>query len=173
MLAYDRRSEPRVGERVPYVIVCGMPGLPLIQLVRRPIEVLQDPNLRLNATYYITKQILPPLARVFSLIGIDVFSWYHELPRVSAWKQTDYNHNASIWCLLLSCLLMEWGLYEVIAKVIYCTRQCLMPKHADFLDLLCDVGFFSLSKSIFCANPSVQGWSLRHFPVFWPLIVES
>ncbi|XP_068266123.1 DNA polymerase zeta catalytic subunit isoform X3 [Nyctibius grandis] len=82
MLAYDRRSEPRVGERVPYVIVYGMPGLPLIQLVRRPIEVLQDPNLRLNATYYITKQILPPLARVFSLIGVDVFSWYHELPRI-------------------------------------------------------------------------------------------
>uniref|UniRef100_A0A8C9EZZ4 DNA polymerase zeta catalytic subunit n=1 Tax=Pavo cristatus TaxID=9049 RepID=A0A8C9EZZ4_PAVCR len=82
MLAYDRRSEPRVGERVPYVIVYGMPGLPLIQLVRRPAEVLQDPSLRLNATYYITKQILPPLARVFSLIGIDVFSWYHELPRI-------------------------------------------------------------------------------------------
>ncbi|XP_074752271.1 DNA polymerase zeta catalytic subunit [Athene noctua] len=82
MLAYDRRSEPRVGERVPYVIVYGVPGLPLIQLVRRPTEVLQDPNLRLNATYYITKQILPPLARVFSLIGIDVFSWYHELPRI-------------------------------------------------------------------------------------------
>ncbi|XP_007426650.1 DNA polymerase zeta catalytic subunit isoform X1 [Python bivittatus] len=82
MLTYDRRSEPRVGERVPYVIVYGMPGLPLIQLVRRPIEVLQDPNLRLNATYYITKQILPPLARILSLIGIDVFSWYNELPRI-------------------------------------------------------------------------------------------
>ncbi|XP_062896817.1 DNA polymerase zeta catalytic subunit isoform X1 [Mobula hypostoma] len=82
MLTYDRRSEPRVGERVPYVIIYGMPGLPLIQLVRRPIEVLQDPSLRLNATYYITKQILPPLNRVFSLIGVDVFSWYHELPRV-------------------------------------------------------------------------------------------
>uniref|UniRef100_A0A8C8SKD4 DNA polymerase zeta catalytic subunit n=1 Tax=Pelusios castaneus TaxID=367368 RepID=A0A8C8SKD4_9SAUR len=82
MLAYDHRSEPRVGERVPYVIVYGMPGLPLIRLVRRPIEVLQDTTLRLNATYYITKQILPPLARIFSLIGIDVFSWYHELPRI-------------------------------------------------------------------------------------------
>ncbi|KAJ7341843.1 hypothetical protein JRQ81_007346 [Phrynocephalus forsythii] len=82
MLAYDRRSEPRVGERVPYVIVYGMPGLPLIQLVRRPIEVLQEPSLRLNATYYITKQILPPLARILSLIGIDVFSWYHELPKI-------------------------------------------------------------------------------------------
>ncbi|KAJ6660281.1 hypothetical protein lerEdw1_017981 [Lerista edwardsae] len=91
MLAYDRRSEPRVGERVPYVIVYGMPGLPLIQLVRRPIEVLQDPNLRLNATYYITKQILPPLARVLSLIGIDVFSWYHELPRIQKAATTSHN----------------------------------------------------------------------------------
>ncbi|KAM5282957.1 DNA polymerase zeta catalytic subunit isoform 2-T2 [Hipposideros larvatus] len=82
MLTYDRRSEPRVGERVPYVIIYGTPGVPLIQLVRRPAEVLQDPTLRLNAMYYITKQILPPLARIFSLIGIDVFNWYHELPRI-------------------------------------------------------------------------------------------
>ncbi|XP_041662079.1 DNA polymerase zeta catalytic subunit isoform X2 [Cheilinus undulatus] len=82
MMAYDRRLEPRVGERVPYVVVYGMPGVPLIQLVRRPMEVLQDPSLRLNATYYITKQILPPLARMFQLIGVDVFSWYQELPRV-------------------------------------------------------------------------------------------
>ncbi|KAM7367565.1 hypothetical protein PAMP_013853 [Pampus punctatissimus] len=82
MMAYDRRLEPRVGERVPYVIVYGMPGVPLIQLVRRPSETLQDPSLRLNATYYITKQILPPLARMFQLIGVDVFSWYQELPRI-------------------------------------------------------------------------------------------
>lgn len=83
MMAYDRRLEPRVGERVPYVVVYGTPGVPLIQLVRRPMEVLQDPSLRLNATYYITKQILPPLARMFQLIGVDVFGWYQELPRVS------------------------------------------------------------------------------------------
>lgn len=86
MMSYDRRREPRVGERVPYVIVYGTPGLPLIQLVRRPMDVLQDPSLRPNATYYITKQILPPLARIFQLIGVDVFSWYQELPRVQkAW----------------------------------------------------------------------------------------
>ncbi|XP_061603090.1 DNA polymerase zeta catalytic subunit [Cololabis saira] len=82
MMAYDRRLEPRVGERVPYVVVYGLPGVPLIQLVRRPPEVLQDPALRLNATYYISKQILPPLARMFQLVGVDVFSWYQELPRV-------------------------------------------------------------------------------------------
>ncbi|XP_041950538.1 DNA polymerase zeta catalytic subunit [Alosa sapidissima] len=86
MMAHDRRLEPRVGERVPYVIVYGTPGVPLIQLVRRPLEVLQEPGLRLNATYYISKQILPPLARIFTLIGVDVFSWYQELPRVQkAW----------------------------------------------------------------------------------------
>ena len=75
MLRADRRSEPRVGERVPYVIVYGSPGLPLIQLVRQPLEILQDPSVRLNAVYYITKQILPPLNRFLSLLGVDVFSW--------------------------------------------------------------------------------------------------
>lgn len=82
LLRHDRRSEPRTGERVPYVIIYGSPGLPLIQLVRQPGEVLSDPALRLNATYYITKQILPPLDRVFSLLGVDVFSWYNDMPKV-------------------------------------------------------------------------------------------
>lgn len=39
MLREDRRSEPRVRERVPYVVVYGSPGLPLIQLVRRLVNV--------------------------------------------------------------------------------------------------------------------------------------
>lgn len=75
MLRSDRRSEPCVGERVPYVIVYGSPGLPLIQLVKQPSELLIDPSLRINATYYITKQILPPLGRMLSLLGVDVLSW--------------------------------------------------------------------------------------------------
>ena len=43
--------------------------------------MLNDASLRLNSSYYINKQIIPPLNRVFSLIGIDVFTWYTELPR--------------------------------------------------------------------------------------------
>ena len=39
LLAKDRRAEPRNQERVPYVIVYGTPGLPLIQLVKQPHEV--------------------------------------------------------------------------------------------------------------------------------------
>ena len=71
----DRRCEPRVGERVPYVIVYGTPGQPLIQLVRRPQELLDNPGLRLNGTYYVTKQLMPPLDRCFSLLGVDVRQW--------------------------------------------------------------------------------------------------
>uniref|UniRef100_UPI0037551154 hypothetical protein n=1 Tax=Salmonella sp. s54412 TaxID=3160128 RepID=UPI0037551154 len=67
--------------------VCGSPGLPLIQLVRSPEDVLEDSSLRLNTSYYITKQILPPLNRAFSLIGIDVFTWYSELPRFASRQQ--------------------------------------------------------------------------------------
>ncbi|RUS90759.1 hypothetical protein EGW08_001470, partial [Elysia chlorotica] len=78
----DRRWEPRVGERVPYVVIHGPPGLPLIQLVREPHELTVDPSLRLNATYYITKQILPPLDRFFSLIGVNVYKWYQDMPKV-------------------------------------------------------------------------------------------
>ena len=76
LIRQDRRAIPQVGERIPYVIVYGSPGLPLIQLVRQPMELLQDGSLRLNATYYITKQILPPLNRFLSLLGVDVFSWW-------------------------------------------------------------------------------------------------
>lgn len=78
----DRRAEPLVGERVPYVIVFGIPGQPLIQLVRQPHDVLADPSMRINTAYYITKQIVPPLSRVFSLLGVNVLTWYQDLPRV-------------------------------------------------------------------------------------------
>lgn len=128
MLAYDRRSEPRVGERVPYVIVYGTPGLPLIQLVRRPLEVLQDPSLRLNATYYITKQILPPLARVFSLIGIDVFSWYHELPRVSVFRQ---KLQVQCICVLSGLIVTASGMRLLGGNSKgYFVKQCLGLKYA-------------------------------------------
>lgn len=38
-------------------------------------------NYRLNANYYITKQIIPSLSRVFNLVGADIKSWYEEMPR--------------------------------------------------------------------------------------------
>lgn len=63
------------------MIVNGPPGVPLIRLVRSPRDLLEDPSLRINAAYYITKAIVPPMQRCFSLLGADVMSWYSEMPR--------------------------------------------------------------------------------------------
>ncbi|CAH2007335.1 unnamed protein product [Acanthoscelides obtectus] len=86
----DRRREPRSGERVPYVVVNGPPGLPVIKLVHSPRDLLNDPSLRPNAQYYITRAIIPPLNRCFQLIGADVSEWFRNMPR----KQTQYLLNS-------------------------------------------------------------------------------
>ncbi|XP_044756178.1 DNA polymerase zeta catalytic subunit isoform X2 [Coccinella septempunctata] len=80
-VAVDKRAEPRRGERVPYVIINGPPGLPLIRMVRSPHELLKDPSLRPNALYYITRVIIPPLNRCFNLIGADLHHWFLQMPR--------------------------------------------------------------------------------------------
>lgn len=77
---------------MPYVIINGPPGLPLIKLVRSPRELIADPSLRPNALYYITKVIIPPINRCFLLIGADVNNWFNEMPRK---QYTSYQHNSS------------------------------------------------------------------------------
>ncbi|KAI8378836.1 putative DNA polymerase zeta catalytic subunit [Choanephora cucurbitarum] len=75
----DTRAEPQYGERVPYVVVYRGPNARLKDKVVRPEEALTDSSLRLDAEYYIRKQIIPPLARIFNLM--DVLSWYESMPR--------------------------------------------------------------------------------------------
>ncbi|KAG5883184.1 hypothetical protein JTB14_018200 [Gonioctena quinquepunctata] len=84
--AVDKRNEPRSGQRVPYIIVNGPPGLPLIRLVRSPRDLLNDSSLRPNAMYYITRVIIPPINRCFGLIGADLHIWFNQMPR----KVTQY-----------------------------------------------------------------------------------
>ncbi|KAI8904535.1 hypothetical protein DFJ77DRAFT_480554 [Powellomyces hirtus] len=78
----DHRAEPQQGERVPYVVVYGGPGYRLIDSVVPPEELLASKTLRLHGTYYIQKQIIPALSRVFNLVGADVESWFNEMPKV-------------------------------------------------------------------------------------------
>jgi len=55
--------------------------VPLIRLVRHPLEVLNDEGLKINALYYITKAIIPPINRCLLLIGADANEWFATLPR--------------------------------------------------------------------------------------------
>ncbi|PKI51528.1 hypothetical protein CRG98_028088 [Punica granatum] len=78
----DPRAEPRYGERIPYVVVHGEPGARLVDMVVDPLELLAlNSPFRLNGVYYITKQIIPALQRVFGLVGADLNQWFLEMPR--------------------------------------------------------------------------------------------
>ena len=66
----DPRAEPRYAEQIPYVVIHREPGARLIDMVLDPLELLaMDSPFRLNDLYYINKQIIPALQRVFGLVG--------------------------------------------------------------------------------------------------------
>ncbi|KAL0413081.1 UNVERIFIED_CONTAM: DNA polymerase zeta catalytic subunit [Sesamum radiatum] len=78
----DPRAEPRYAERIPYVVVHGEPGARLVDLVVDPYELLAiNSSFRLNDIYYIRKQIIPALQRVFGLVGADLNQWFLDMPR--------------------------------------------------------------------------------------------
>ena len=78
----DPRAEPRYAERIPYVVIHGELGACLIDMVVDPLELLaMDSPFRLNDLYYINKQIIPALQRVFGLVGADLNQWFIEMPR--------------------------------------------------------------------------------------------
>jgi DNA polymerase zeta len=77
----DARREPQYGERIPYAVVAGAPGARLIDRCVDP-EVLLRGEAELDAEYYIGKNIIPPLERIFGLVGANVRGWYEEMPRV-------------------------------------------------------------------------------------------
>jgi DNA polymerase zeta len=37
--------------------------------------------MRLDGEYYITKNIIPPLERIFNLVGANVRNWYEDMPK--------------------------------------------------------------------------------------------
>lgn len=105
----DARAEPQYGERVPYVVITGAPGARLIDRCVAPEELLSNPHWQLDATYYISKNLIPPLERIFNLVGANVQQWYDEMPKVrrvyraavlSGKKKTLESYMKSTHCLV-------------------------------------------------------------------------
>ncbi|TQW01158.1 DNA polymerase zeta catalytic subunit [Cordyceps javanica] len=84
----DARAEPQYGERVPYVVITGAPGARLIDRCVAPEDLLANPHWQLDAEYYIGKNLIPPLERIFNLVGANVRQWYDEMPKVQRIYQT-------------------------------------------------------------------------------------
>jgi DNA polymerase zeta len=155
MARRDPRSEPRPGERVPYVVVCGPPGSRLVELAVPPRALVESGwvalsaagagppplgyavdvvgaggaggnhawlsalgasaagaaagtgQLRLNAAYYITRQIIPALERVFALAGADVRAWYAAMGQQQHGQGVAGQHHASVGSSLLGRMLPQ------------------------------------------------------------------
>jgi len=87
----DARAEPQYGERVPYVVATGAPGARLIDRCVAPEELLENDHSELDAEYYISKNLIPPLERIFNLVGANVRNWYDEMPKVQRIRRVDAN----------------------------------------------------------------------------------
>ena len=87
----DPRAEPQYGERVPYVVVAGAPGARLIDRCVAPDVLLDDEDRELDAEYYISKNIIPPLERIFNLMGANVRQWYDEMPKIQRVRRIEAN----------------------------------------------------------------------------------
>lgn len=87
----DARAEPQYGERVPYVVITGAPGARLIDRCVAPEELLESDHIELDSEYYISKNLIPPLERIFNLVGANVRGWYDEMPKVQRIRRVDTN----------------------------------------------------------------------------------
>ncbi|ROW07154.1 hypothetical protein VPNG_07381 [Cytospora leucostoma] len=91
----DARAEPQYGERVPYVVITGGPGARLIDRCVAPEDLLDNDYCTLDAEYYITKNLIPPLERIFNLVGANVRQWYDEMPKVQRIRRVDVSAAAA------------------------------------------------------------------------------
>src|SRR5690606_26305098 len=95
-----KRTKHLYKKRIPYIIIYREPNSRLIDMVIEPHEAKKY---KLHSTYYITKQIIPALDRIFSLLCVDVKKWYSELPKMNNLKigktTIDYYYS-SRYCII-------------------------------------------------------------------------
>merc|ERR1719412_3406539 len=63
----DAGNAPKLGDRVPYVIINAAKGTPAYQKAEDPIYVLEN-NIPIDAQHYLTNQLSKPLLRIFEPI---------------------------------------------------------------------------------------------------------
>lgn len=81
----DPRNEPQYRERVPYLVFQDSLKARVKDRCISPENFIKSyattNPLKLDSEYYITRVLIPPLERIFNLIGADIKGWYKELPK--------------------------------------------------------------------------------------------
>lgn len=79
----DARAEPQYRERVPYVVIFDKTKPRIKDRCISPEEYMQSyftsKPLALDYEYYITRMLIPPLDRIFKLVGIETRLWYQQI----------------------------------------------------------------------------------------------
>lgn len=87
----DKRAEPQYRERIFYVVKRDARGVILRDRCLSPIDFLKDKSNELDAEYYIEKVLIPPLERIFILMGVNVRKWIKDLPKFGQNEFHDYS----------------------------------------------------------------------------------
>lgn len=96
----DHRARPQQRERVPYLVVRGSAGQILRERCLSPEEFFANENLELDSDYYINKTLVPPLERLFNVLGINVSEWSFDTPRYRNMGTANIDMNvASVQCV--------------------------------------------------------------------------
>lgn len=81
----DPRSEPQYRERIPYVVIRDSRKERIKDRSVSPEDYVRSFStgepMELDYEYYITRVLIPPLERVFNLMGVDIKEWYREMPK--------------------------------------------------------------------------------------------
>ena len=125
----DPRQEPQYGERVPYVVVAGAPGARLWERCVEPEQLIRDEDAELDAEYYINKNLIPPLERIFNLVGANVRNWWEELPKVQRIRQLGGVQQESAFGVKNARKTMES--YMGSSLCVVCRTKLLPPKPAS------------------------------------------
>lgn len=67
MMKRDAGTAPKLGDRVPYVIISAAKGTPAYAKAEDPIYVLEN-NIPIDYLYYLENQLSKPLTRIFEPI---------------------------------------------------------------------------------------------------------
>jgi len=165
----DPNDEAQYGERVMYVITRGDPKSRLVERAVAPEELLKSRHKHLDAAYYIAHMLIPPLERIFNLVGADVQRWYDEMPKTfkvdkmadgtvarplgeSGGKFTIDDHFRSALCVVCGAAASEGNLCELCRAMPERTSHALQSRRRAVEKRLVDA-------QIVCASCTLSaGW---------------
>ena len=172
LMDLDPNAEVPYNWRVPYVVVTGSAGggSRLIDLVVPPEAILfRGSGLTLNIKYYIEKCINPALDRILSLCGVNIASWYSDLPRPSSrLRKVSYGNNTKKTVISTIDTFFLNKLCEFCGKASRTNicAECLSDKRQVLAHLFCSLRDRSSTEEVLrisCLNCAKHSQSLSLF----------